>query len=57
MTEYFKIKPKMWVEVKRGWSWVVGQIVSITEDGKRVEVETHEDIYEVSRSEIRQIEE
>jgi hypothetical protein len=45
----FKIELGMWVEVTVNKIWVVGQIIDISADGRRVWIETHEDIYKVDR--------
>lgn len=53
----FYIELHMWVELKVGSNWVLGEIIDISNDGKKVWIETHEDCYEVNRlsNDIRKI--
>ena len=47
--ELFKIELDMWVEIKIGGTWVIGQIFDIDETGRIVWVETHNDTYKINR--------
>jgi len=45
----FKVELNMWIEINVNNQWVIGQIIDISSDGRKVWVETHEDIYKIDR--------